>query len=160
MVNRMKENPNSLYRRWLSLSGKPGGKRLFSFLLRRFVPYSGSIYPLVEQLDPGHAVVTMRDRGKVRNHLDSIHAVALVNLGELSTGLAVVSGLPEDARGILASLSIEYLKKGRGKLRAECRCPVPESSDRREYEAVAEIRDRDEDTVARVKAQWLVGPKG
>ncbi len=160
MVEPMVDKPNALYARWLSLKDKPGGKRLFNFLLARTAPYSGSISPRVEELSPGHAVVEMHDRGRLRNHLDSIHAVALMNLGELASGLAVVTAIPDDARGILASLSIEYLKKGRGTLRAVCECQAPESSERREQEVVAEIHDRDDDIVARIKARWLIGPKG
>ena len=155
----MAHQPNAIYARWLSLKDKPGGKRLFSFLLGRMAPYSGSISPRVEELSPGRCVVMMHDRGKLRNHLNSIHAVALMNLGELASGLAVVAALPPNARGILAGLSIEYLKKGRGTLRAVCRCPAPESSERREYEVAAEISDRDGDTVARITARWLVGPE-
>ena len=156
----MANHPNPVYARWLSLKDKPGGKRLFSFLLGRMAPYSGSISPRVEELAPGRCVVTMHDRGKLRNHLNSIHAVALMNLGELASGLAVISSIPPDARGILAGLSIEYLKKGRGTLRAVCECQVPESSERREYEVAAEILDRENDLVARITARWLVGPKG
>ncbi len=154
----MSGKPNAIYARWLSLKDKPGGKRLFSFLLGRMVPYSGSISPRVEELEPGRCVVTMHDRGKLRNHLNSIHAVALMNLGELSSGLAIITAIPPDARGILAGLSIEYLKKGRGTLKAVCQCPVPATSERREYEVVAEISDRDGEAVARIKARWLVGP--
>ena len=155
----MAAKPTPVDARWLSLKDKPGGKRLFSFLLGRMAPYSGSISPLVEELEPGHAVVVMHDRGRVRNHLDSIHAVALMNLGELSSGLAVISAIPADARGILAGLSIEYLKKGRGTLTAVCDCERPESAERREYEVTADIRDRENDTVAKVTARWLIGPK-
>jgi acyl-coenzyme A thioesterase PaaI-like protein len=159
MVGAMAHQPNAVYARWLSLKDKPGGKRLFSFLLGRMVPYSGSISPYVEELGPGHCVVKMHDRGKLRNHLNSIHAVALMNLGELSSGLAVISAIPPDARGILAGLSIEYLKKGRGTLQSVCNCPVLESSERKEYEVAAEITDRENEVVARVTARWLVGPK-
>ncbi len=159
MVGAMAHQPSAVYARWLSLKDKPGGKRLFNFLLGRMVPYSGSISPRVQELEPGHCVVTMDDRRKLRNHLNSIHAVALMNLGELSSGLAVITAIPADARGILAGLSIEYLKKGRGTLRAVCECPVLESSERKEYEVGAEITDREGDVVARVTARWLVGPK-
>ncbi|MNL40419.1 hypothetical protein D3C87_1627650 [compost metagenome] len=141
---------------WARLSPWPAGKWLFSMLFARLVPYSGSIHPLVHELSGGHCRVTMRDRPSLRNHLRSIHAVALMNLGELSSGLALVCGLPDDTRAILVGLSMEYLKKARGTLEAACDFPVPAVTGREELELVVDIRDGAGDVVARARAKWLV----
>jgi acyl-coenzyme A thioesterase PaaI-like protein len=143
---------------WERLKGMPGGKRLFSWAIGRSAPYTATIGAIVDELEPGYAKVLLHDRKKVRNHLNSIHAIALMNLGEITSGLAVLSGMPDDARGILAGLSMEYHKKGRGTLTAECRCSLPETSERAEYTIVAEIRDTDGDLVATANARWLIGP--
>ncbi len=143
---------------WGKLSGLPGGKLLFSKAVGKAAPYTGTIGAEVLDLKPGYARVQMRDRKKVRNHLNSIHAVALMNLAEATTGLAMSSGLPEGARGILKALNIEYIKKARGLLTAECHVDVVESTERRELETEGEIRDRSGDVVARATATWLVGP--
>jgi len=66
------------------------GSVVFSRILGLTIPYTGSIKAHVELLEPGHAIVFMKDRRCVRNHLDSIHAIALANLAELSTGLAMI----------------------------------------------------------------------
>lgn len=144
---------------WNKLSGFPGGKKLFSLAIGRMAPYSGTIGAYVEELRPGYAKVSMRDRRKVRNHLDCVHAIALMNLGEIATGLATISGMPNDARSILSGLSMEYLKKARGTLTAECTIPVLQSSERTEYQIIGEIKDASGEVVARATATWLVGPR-
>lgn len=144
--------------RWQSLEKFPAGKWLFSKLLGVMVPYTGALGSQVQHLSPGHTIVTLKDRRKVRNHLHSVHAIALANLAEVSTGLAVLSGMPDDARGILAGIEIEYLKKARGLLTAECQCTIPQSSERTEYLIHGSIRDESGENVAKATARWLIGP--
>ncbi|CAN5787161.1 hypothetical protein BH23GEM6_BH23GEM6_01030 [soil metagenome] len=144
---------------WDRLGSLPGGKRLFSIILGRMAPYTGSVRPRVEELGSGYARVSMKDRKAVRNHLRSVHAIALMNLAEVSSGLALLYGLPGDARAILTGLSIEYLKKARGTLTAEARVEVPSSSEEREYQFQSIIRNADGEVVAVATAKWLVGPR-
>jgi acyl-coenzyme A thioesterase PaaI-like protein len=128
-------------------------------MLGRAVPYTGSIYPHVRELEPGHARVTMADRRAVRNHLKSVHAIALVNLGEFTSGLAMLAALPPGVRSIVTSLNAEFIKKGRGTLTAECRCAVPSSiGENTQHIVTAEVLDSSGDVVARVRVTWLLSP--
>jgi len=142
---------------WRRLSGLPGGRWLFSFILGKIAPYTGSMGALVREIRPGYARVELRDRRKVRNHLKSIHAIALMNLGEVTTGLALMTGLPEGVRAIITGLSIEYYKKARGRLIAACETVQPEVHGDVNHEVMAEIRDQDGDVVARCVAHWRLG---
>ncbi len=122
------------------------------------MPYSGSIGARVETLEPGFARMVLKERRAVRNHLRSVHAVALTNLGELSSGLAMLTGLPPGMRGIVVRLTTEYFEKARGVLTAECRCEVEASTQERELDVSASISNSDGREVARVTARWKVGP--
>lgn len=142
---------------WSTLSPLPGGRWIFSRLLGLMVPYTNSIRSTVLEFEPGHARVLMRDRRRVRNHLRSVHAIALANVGELVTGLSLISGLGSDLRAILTGLDIRYTKKARGPLVAEAMCTIPEVVDSIDHPVEATIRDEDGDVVAIVTARWRLG---
>jgi acyl-coenzyme A thioesterase PaaI-like protein len=148
----------SVLKWWSRLASLPAGNRIFSLALGWMTPYSGSIRSRVEELKPGYARVSMRDRRRVRNHLHSIHAIALINLGEIATGLAVLSSITENMRGIVVNIHAEYLKKARGKLVAIAEFELPEKlQDNTPCEVEALLRNQAGETVTRVTATWLIG---
>ena len=142
---------------WRRLVPLPGGRYLFSLMLGRMVPYTGALGARVEVLEPGHARVTLRDRRGVRNHLGSVHAVALANLAEVTSGLAMLTSLPENARGIVVHIGVEYLKKARGTLTAECRCAAP-SGIEETVTVTSNVMNAANEVVARAQVQWLIRP--
>lgn len=150
---------NMIKAAWDVLSGVPGGKVVFSRLVGRMAPYTGTIHATVTVLRSGYAEVQMHDRRGVRNHLDCVHAVALANLGELAGNVALAYSLPDDARFIVSGMEIEYLKKARGTITAVGEPPIPRTSVRAQYDVPVTLRDAGGDDVAKVILHSLVGPK-
>ncbi|MBC8212337.1 MAG: DUF4442 domain-containing protein [Gammaproteobacteria bacterium] len=148
-----------LRQRWQRLSALPFGRWLFSRMVGFFAPYSGSIGANVVSLQLGHGVVTLQERRKVSNHLHSVHAIALVNLAEMVTGLTLLNSLPDETRAILSAIQMFYHKKARGLLTASCHCVIPLDNHEQILEISADIKDEHGDVVATAVASWLIGPE-
>lgn len=108
-------------------------------------------------LEPGHAEVEIPDRRANRQHLGSIHAIALLNSAEQASGLAMLAGLPDGVRGIVTQISMQYLKKARGTIRAVSHVAVPTVTADMEVDVEAECVDRQGDVVARATVRWRLG---
>lgn len=147
-----------LLKLWGMLHRTGVGRRAFCLILFRLVPYSGSIGARVVALEPGSATVELRDRRAVRNHLSSIHAMALANLCELTSGLAMLTALPKGARGILTGFHVEYLKKARGTLTARSRVSGVDAVSPKAISVNVEAFDQSGACVTKAQADWKIGP--
>lgn len=164
VLSRIIPSPNDLKRNiirelWDRMSALPGGKQTFSRIVGRMAPYTGTIQASIVELRPGFARVTMRDRRAVRNHLQSVHAVALANLAELTGNVALAYSLDDDARFIVAGMNLEYVKKSRGTITGTCECPPIEGNQKREYDVPVVLSDESGAVVVRATLRSLVGPK-
>ncbi len=144
--------------KWRRTRDSNFGRWLFSRGVGRFAPYTGTIRAQIEELEPGRSLVTMRDRKAIRNHLNSIHAVALTNLVELAGSLSIIASLPADTRMIPVRLEIDFVKKGRGLMTAEAGCVIPSTNEKAELPAAVVIRDQAGDDVARGRVTVVIGP--
>ncbi len=159
LMPRLDGGRNLLRDAWNLLAAVPGGKVVFSKLVGRAAPYTGTIDARVTVLRPGYCETVMHDRKAVRNHLDSIHAIALANLAEMCGNTALAYSLPDDARFIVSGMEIEYKKKARGTITAVSEPPIPRSSTRAQFEVPVSLRDSSGEEVAYVVIHSLVGPK-
>ena len=142
---------------WQRLSPLPGGQWLFAQIFARTVPYSGSVRPRIRVLEPGRAEVEIPDIRANRQHLGSVHAIALMNVAEMASGLAMMAGLPGHVRGIVTHIGIEYHKKARGTIRAVSRVEVPTITEDREFDVVSQCLDRQGVVVATATVRWRLG---
>jgi len=153
----MRSPGKTLLRLWTRLRPLPGGTWLFSRIFGWRVPYSGSVRPHIRVLAPGHAEVDIPDRRRNRQHLGSIHAIALLNVAEQASGLALLTGLPDGIRGIVTQISMQYFKKARGTISAVCHVTTPRVTGDMEFDVTADCLDVAGETVARATVRWRLG---
>jgi len=163
MTNMMQDmSKNTLLRQWENIRRLPLGRWLFSRLIGFTVPYpyAGTIGAQVLTLAPGYARARIADRRRVRNHLRSIHAVALTNLAELTANLALMSRQPaKGARWIVTGLDTEYVKKARGPITACCEMAALDWSQSQDVQGQVELRDAGGDLVMLARPRWRIGPE-
>jgi uncharacterized protein (TIGR00369 family) len=150
---------STLRRIWETLASVPGGKRLFSRVLGLINPYTGALGAEIVELGPGRCRARLRERRAIQNHVRSIHAIALINLAEVTSGLALMAGLPDDARGLPVHLEIDYHKKARGVITAECDCAPPVDNREQAIALTCSMANAEGEVVATARARWAVGPK-
>ena len=100
----------------------------------------------------------------MRNPFASIHALALLNAAELSSGMAFLS-LTQDLnrRAIITKLSGTYKKKARGMVFAECTVPQDiqawlAAGGSGPKSVKATIKNVNGDVLAECDAEWTVAP--
>ena len=151
-----------------TLSRLPLGIYVFSGVVGFVAPYSASVSPCVEVLDDTQCEVTISDFWWHRNPFSSIHAIALANLGEQTSGILMVCLLQKykQLRAIPKRIDTEYLKKARGIIRGKSGgvdlSLVGEKNPKCDIAVVTKMFDTRGDLVAQTTVTWALefrGPK-
>jgi len=155
---------NDFFHLHASLSSLPLGRYLFSGLVSFFAPYTANIAGYVSCLDDTNGVaISMSDFPWLRNPFSSIHAIALANLGEYSSGLAMVSALQhhKSLRGIPVGISTVYMKKARGVITGKTSAVKGLASIDKscEVETTCIMYDVKGEVVAETKVSWSISVK-
>ena len=112
----------ALYRK---MTRWPAGHWLFSRAVCFKAPYFGSVSPTFRALERGRCEATIPHRRRVQNHIGTVHAIALCNLAELCAGVMTDASLPADMRWIPKGMTVQYLKKAMGTIRAVATPSIP-----------------------------------
>ena len=139
----------------------PGGRWLFARIVCWRAPYFGTIAPRFKALEPARCEITISDRRRVRNHLGTVHAIALCNLAELAGGMMMEAGTPRGMRWIPKGMTVEYLKKARGTMRAVATpaAAIEVRDSGYEVPVGVEVRDPDDTPVFRARIAMWVSPR-
>ena len=87
------------------------GERLFSLAFAQKAPYFWSIRPRFTVIEPNHAEVVIPKRRGVKNHIGTVHAIALCNGLEAAMGVLAEASIPKDKRWIPKGMEVSYTAK-------------------------------------------------
>lgn len=104
----MAQQTFDLYQRIAKL---PAGKRIFSLLYSVKAPYFATVRPVVREVRPNYAELSIRNRKRVHNHIGTLHAIAVCNGLEAAMGLVAEATCPTDKRWLPRGLQVSYLAK-------------------------------------------------
>lgn len=147
------------YRMYRRLTRWPLGHWLFTRMVCLQAPYFSSIRPLFRDLRPGSCTVFMRKRRRVKNHLGTIHALAMGNLCELAAGLVMESTLPADMRWIPRGMKIEYLRKAETDVTAKAILVEQVWGEAANVPVVVSVQDTRKQEVVRAEIAMYVSPR-
>jgi acyl-coenzyme A thioesterase PaaI-like protein len=95
--------------------------RLLTFSAGVAVPYLATSAVELETVDAEHAVLRLRNRRKVQNHMKTVHASAMFLLAEAATGVVLSFNLPEGSRFSTTHVEVNYKQRAVGDLCAIAR---------------------------------------
>lgn len=97
---------------WRKTKGIPVvGPWAFSFAFGQKAPYFASIRPRFTVLEPNHAELVIPKRRGVKNHIGTVHAIALCNGLEAAMGALAEATIPSDKRWIPKGMEVTYTAK-------------------------------------------------
>ncbi|GLK89665.1 DUF4442 domain-containing protein [Pseudomonas turukhanskensis] len=89
-----------------------------SLLFGSQVKFASTAKVRVHSLTFDRAVLSLANRRPVQNHINGVHAAAMVLLAESATGFLVGMNVPDDKLPLIKSLKVDYLKRATGALQA------------------------------------------
>lgn len=93
--------------------------RMLTWAFGKNVPFMRTARLQFLELSEERALLFLRNRRRVQNHIGSVHAAAVALLAETASGTLLTMNLPDDRVPLLKSMQIEYLKRAQGDLLAE-----------------------------------------
>jgi acyl-coenzyme A thioesterase PaaI-like protein len=118
------------------------GRRAFSLAYQLAAPYFLTIPARIVDVEPGLGHARMAQTPWVRNHLGTVHAIALCNLAEYTMGAVAEATIPASHRWVPKAMSVEYLAKARGAMHATATLDLPDPlTDRLELPVEVSVRD-------------------
>jgi acyl-coenzyme A thioesterase PaaI-like protein len=95
---------------------------MHSFLLTALftskVKFAGTTGVKIEKVTQQQAILSLKNKKSVQNHIGGVHAIAAALLAESATGIVFGMNVADDRVPLLKSMTIEYQRRMQGSLKA------------------------------------------
>jgi acyl-coenzyme A thioesterase PaaI-like protein len=91
---------------------------MLSYAIGNLVKYVGTSGVRFEKMTENEVVVSLSNRRKVQNHIQQIHAAAMILLAETASGMVVGMNVPDDRVPVIKTLHADFVKRSKGAMRA------------------------------------------
>jgi acyl-coenzyme A thioesterase PaaI-like protein len=82
------------------------------------IKYAGTTGISIQHWDVDHAIVNLKNRPHIQNHIGGIHATAMATLAESTTGMLFGLFVPDTHLPLLKSMKINFTARATGNLQA------------------------------------------
>ena len=84
----------------------------------KMVKFTGTTGIKIEELNEQRAVISLKNKKSVQNHIGSVHAVASILIAESASGYVVAMNIPDSSVPVIKTIKAEYVKRAKGDMKA------------------------------------------
>ncbi len=92
--------------------------KALSTFFGKFVKFTGTAGIKIEELTDKRAVISIKNKKSVQNHIGSVHAVASILIAESATGYLIGMNVPDSAVPVIKTIKADYVKRAKGDMKA------------------------------------------
>lgn len=142
------------------------GLRKLNWVLARVIPFNSPHRIKISKISNERVEAILPFRKRNMNHLKSLHAAAIMTVGEFCSGIWLMKRIGSKYRLIMKSCEIEYFKQGRSDAKAvydlsdedwQLKIAKPLKSDGVvQHLCEVNVLDKDENLLALVHVKWQI----
>jgi acyl-coenzyme A thioesterase PaaI-like protein len=84
----------------------------------KMVKFTGTAGITIEELSDSKAVISLKNKKAVQNHIGSVHAVASILIAESATGYLIGMNVPDSSIPVIKTIKADYTKRAKGDMKA------------------------------------------
>jgi len=138
--------------------------KTLSTLFGKMVKFTGTAGTKIEELTEQRAVISLKNKKSVQNHIGSVHAVASILIAESATGYLVGMNIPDTSVPVIKTIKADYVKRASGNMRAVATLTKKQIADMQKLEkgettVKVTVTDADEKEPILMEMVWAWTPK-